>query len=88
LVPGQPISFGNNKIALDYAKKAVELEPNSPFLLWNLYETSISGREKDKAKVILEKIYLLPNYEPFSHLYNQPFPAEIKKKAAIALSKY
>ncbi len=88
LVPGLPISFGNSKKALDYAKKAVELEPNSPFLLWNLYEASISGGEKDKAKAILEKIYLLPNYEPFAHLYNQPFPAEIKKKAAIALSKY
>lgn len=88
LLPGQPISFGNNKKALDYAKKAVAIEPNSPFLLWNLYEASIAGGEKDKAKAILEQISLLPNDEPFAHLYKQPFPAEIKKKAAIALSKY
>lgn len=91
LVPNPPLSFGNKKTALELAQTAVDLVPDSPWLLWNLYEAKISygkGLNREEIITLLEIIISLPNYEPFAHLYRQPFPKEVKKDAQEALKKY
>ena len=87
LIPGWPVSFGDNKKALELAKKAIELEPGSHNLWWGLYEALVEVGKMDEAERVLENILRLSDEDPFSHLYNQPFPKEIKRNAEKALTK-
>lgn len=81
------LSFGDKHKALELAKKAVELEPQSANLWWGLYLAHIEANQKEEAKKVLHKILTLPDNDPLNLEYNQPFPLEIKANAVKLLQQ-
>ncbi len=77
--------FGDKYKALELAKKAVELEPQSANLWWGLYLAYIEVNQKEETKKVLRKILTLTDNDPLNLEYNQPFPLEIKEKVAKIL---
>ncbi len=58
--PGRPLSVGNKKKALRYAKKAVELDPQSLKYAVGLAEVYLALDKKDDAKKTLEDVLAMP----------------------------
>ena len=61
------MSLGNNTGAIEYLKKAIELEPNHEQLLNNLGTCYMATSEPEKAKACYEESY---NINPQNHMTN------------------
>ena len=58
--PGRPLSIGNKKKALQYAKKAAGLDPQSLKYAVGLAEVYLALDKKDDAKKTLEDVLAMP----------------------------
>ncbi|MCK4258381.1 MAG: hypothetical protein KAX49_05350 [Halanaerobiales bacterium] len=79
--PGWPLSFGDKKKALSYAKQAVDVTPDSFEFQWGLYRAYNNLNNKKEAKKVLETIVSMP-------LNNESLAPQIKKDAEEALAKF
>lgn len=81
--PGRPLSIGNKKKALAYAKKAVELDPASLKYLTGLAEAELAAGDKENAKKHLEEVLRMPPNSEYS-----PESLEEKETAQKLLKGY
>ncbi|MEK7287542.1 MAG: tetratricopeptide repeat protein [Elusimicrobiota bacterium] len=58
--PGRPLGIGNKKKSLQYAKKAVELDPASVRYAVGLGEAYLAVGNRQEAKEVLEEVLKMP----------------------------
>lgn len=85
--PGWPISIGNNRKALEYRKKSVELDPYNYEYQWYLYENYQKLNRDEEAEEVLETILEIPKEEKSEFYYGENLREEKKNKAQQKLGK-
>ena len=85
--PGWPLSIGNDRKALEYRKKSVELDPGNYEYQWLLYENYLEVNKEKEAAAVLEKILEMPEDKEAKFYYGKDITEEIKEKASKELNR-